>query len=246
MSVNRMLLYKGSDFQINNSLIIHHPTVGEIIDSGEQDYWFTVNNICATASDIKHILFDKFKKFYNEVDDFEVFRILTPRLPLECSKILFPNIDFSSFVQGLSQDTNDYVLVNRNTKMVIDRLHYNLIVEFIRAMNSIKRNYDIPGNASTRQFLIDESREKSKSPPKEFKSTLIPRIEFMRDTGIPDYSFDRVWNLPVYVLSRDFERNLSNTHKKMQSQAFLTNVYNNPENLKKFDKKNVYLFDEPE
>jgi hypothetical protein len=246
MPINKSLLYKGSDYAVNDFIVVHHPTVGEIFDNDEYKFWVTVKHICTTASDIKHVLFDRFGKFYDKVDDFEAFRIVITNLPYEYSKILFPDLNFGKFVSGINENTNDFVLVNKNTKQVIDRLQYNLIVEFVRDMTSSKRTFDLPGNASTRRFLIDEAREESKLPPKEFKSTLLPKIEFMRDTGIPDYSFDKVWDIPVYVLFKDFDRNFTMMHKKMQVQGYLNNVYSNPDNLKKFDKKNFQFIGEPD
>ena len=55
---NELKFYFGDDFVINDWLTLHHPTIGDIVDQGEGDYFATVYTLSAIPSDMKSQLWD--------------------------------------------------------------------------------------------------------------------------------------------------------------------------------------------
>lgn len=68
-------LMRGRDFKINDKITIHMPSVGDIIDYGEQKYFQLVYLFCSTSSDYKAQL-DSVGVDWQKVSDFEMFRQL--------------------------------------------------------------------------------------------------------------------------------------------------------------------------
>ena len=57
LEVSDLELYFGDDYIINDSIKIHQPTIGELIQC-EKSYFSTVYTLCAISSDMKSQLFD--------------------------------------------------------------------------------------------------------------------------------------------------------------------------------------------
>ena len=74
-SQDRLQMYMGYDYILNEHIIIHQPTIGEIINLGEQKYWSVVYTICAIPSDMKSQLWDQGID-YEEISDFQLFIML--------------------------------------------------------------------------------------------------------------------------------------------------------------------------
>lgn len=68
-------LMRGRDFKINDKITIHMPSVGDIIDYGEQKYFQLVYLFCSTSSDYKAQL-DSVGIDWQKISDFEMFRQL--------------------------------------------------------------------------------------------------------------------------------------------------------------------------
>ena len=49
--VSSLTLYFGDDYIINDKIKIHQPTIGEIVDYGEAEYFSMVHTITAIPSD---------------------------------------------------------------------------------------------------------------------------------------------------------------------------------------------------
>ena len=60
-------LFRGEDYAVNQYITLHQPTLKEIFDFGEQEYWNFISVVCATPSDFKHQLFDG-GLYFNEVE----------------------------------------------------------------------------------------------------------------------------------------------------------------------------------
>ncbi len=89
--IDELKLLKGDDFVIADKIKIHHPTLREICDMGEQRYYASVSTICATPSDYKAILYDEFEVDWEELGEYEFFLMLFSSLKYDDTKLLLPN-----------------------------------------------------------------------------------------------------------------------------------------------------------
>ena len=51
--IDELAMYMGRDLTIGDKLRVHQPTIGEIVDYGEREYFNMVQMICAIPSDMK-------------------------------------------------------------------------------------------------------------------------------------------------------------------------------------------------
>ena len=92
-------LMRGRDFKINDKITIHMPSVGDIIDYGEQKYFQLVYLFCSTSSDYKAQL-DSVGVDWQKVSDFEMFRQLFIGNKNQDMSILLGDMDTSGFMMA--------------------------------------------------------------------------------------------------------------------------------------------------
>lgn len=200
-SVDPMQLYFGYDYYINDDIIIHQPTLREICERGEQEYYSTVYTLTAIPSDMKSQLWDMGID-WEEMQDFDLFLMLASTLSAERTKILLGDLDLSHMGIFRNQENDEIFLMDRDTGVKIDKLIYMRMVNYIRKMHNIKPKIERAKNARTKQVLIDVDRQKLlESKNQEYKSFLLPLLsavkvkmkytkEYLLDMGIVEFMDD--------------------------------------------------------
>lgn len=72
--VDDLKIYRGSDIRITDKIIVTQPTIDQIIDFGEKQYFQTVHCLTGVGADFKWQLWDYFGIDYTQIDDFELFK----------------------------------------------------------------------------------------------------------------------------------------------------------------------------
>lgn len=179
MALDELQLYFGDDYVINDKIIIHQPTIGEIVKFGEEKYYSIAQTLVAIPSDMKSVLWD-LGIDYEEISDFELFIMLSKSLSKEDTCLLLGEIDLTKFDVFKRQDNDEIVLYNETNDIVIDRHIHMLITDYIRKMHGFKKKIERAANKFTKKILIDEDREKRNlNNNKDFKSILKPLISSM-------------------------------------------------------------------
>ena len=124
-------LMRGRDFKINDKITIHMPSVGDIIDYGEQKYFQLVYLFCSTSSDYKAQL-DSVGVDWQKVSDFEMFRQLFIGNKNQDMSILLGDMDTSGFMMAKDNISGEIVLHNRFTDTRIDHVVYETISYVLR------------------------------------------------------------------------------------------------------------------
>lgn len=200
-------LFRGEDYAVNQYITLHQPTLKEIFDFGEQEYWNFISVVCATPSDFKHQLFDGYGLYFNEVDEFDLFCMFAGSFDKQRSQLIFGDLDFQKLSIRENKDTNLREIFDENSGLVIDKMIYTIITEYLRKLNGLKRNHEVPGTEGTRDWLIEESRDIAKdNKDKEFKSFLMPIISALVNCGDFKYDYFNVWNLPIYAFLDSLKR----------------------------------------
>ena len=114
-------LMMGEDFPINDKIMVRMPTVGEIIRFGEKKYFSLVYLFCSTSSDYK-VQLDSIGVDWQDLSDFDMFRQLFIGNKDQDMSILLGDLDTKNFVMAKDNKTEEIVLVNKKTGVVIDRL----------------------------------------------------------------------------------------------------------------------------
>ena len=198
----KLSLLRGEDYVINENIKIHHPTIGEIADYGEEEYWKLVSLLTAVPFDYKVAFYDMGID-YEEITDFTLFIMLTQNLQKEETKILFGELDFSRFQvftrRQAGSSEEDIVLRDEERDIVIDDVIYQLISDHLRMMHRTTRNQRKPGNEITKKIYIEEDRRaQERNKDKPFTSLLAPLISGLVNCADFKYTYETVWDLCLY------------------------------------------------
>ena len=90
----------GKDYVVNDAITIKQPTIGDILEIGEEQYFQTVFTLTCIPSDMKYRLY-KMGLDYEKVEDYELFLLLAPTIDSSISKRLFYGVDLSN-LHGLT------------------------------------------------------------------------------------------------------------------------------------------------
>ena len=212
-----MKMYFGEDYVVCEGFVIHQPTIGEIIEYGESEFWSMVSLFCSNPTSMRLPLWENGID-WNNISDFELFILLTNSLTPEKTKILFGDIDFSQFrVVSDSKNENGLVMVYMpNPTIQIDENMYKDTVGYLRIMFDIHPKVEkAKGKATKEEIIWGEKQDLNISLKKQKKkkwkpSTLFPLISAalnhpgfkykkseLKDVGIVEF-MDSVKRLQVY------------------------------------------------
>lgn len=217
MVFSSLSLLRGEPYNLNDKITIYQPTIGDIEKFGETEYYGVASLITAVPYDFK-VPLDDAGIDYEEVSDFELFRANASNITPEQTKLIFgENFNLSNFSECISPKTEQCVLYDEKTDTVIDEVVYLTIVEYVRKIHYWERNNKRAGNKRTKEFLIEEERQKLKMQGDNFKDVnmLEPLITSLVNCRDFKYSYSECWDLTVYQLLNSY----------MQIQTFLN--YNN-------------------
>ena len=178
--IDPLQLYFGDDYVINDKIKIKQVKIGQIVDFGEAKYFSVVHTLTAIPSDMKSKLWD-IGIDWMTMDDFELFILLAPTLPIESTKLLFGDLDFTKLNPYRNKENGDIVLADLESGVKIDKLIYLRIVNYLRKVHNITPKIERAANKTTKQILIDEDRMKIRlNQEKPFKSYLLPLISSVK------------------------------------------------------------------
>ena len=179
MALDELQIYFGDDYKINDKITIKQPTIGNIVEFGEQKYFSMAQTLTTIPSDMKSILWDM-EIDYEKISDFELFIMLSKTLTAKDTYLLLGDIDLSKFDGYRRKDNDELVFYDEVNDIVIDRHIHLLITNYIRKMHGFKKKIERSANKFTKKILIDEDRDnRVLNKNKEFKSILKPLISSM-------------------------------------------------------------------
>ena len=108
---DELKMYFGEPYWVTDKISINCPTIGDILEYGDSDFYSMVNTICANPTTFRLSLWKKGID-WNKISDYELFikliRIYTPKE----TSLLFGNLNFSWFVPFYKEENNSTVLIN--------------------------------------------------------------------------------------------------------------------------------------
>ena len=233
--VDELKLYLGSEVKVANGITLYQPTIGEIANYNESEYFSMAQTLCATPSSMK-VALDDMKLDYMKVDDFQLFMMLCSSLTPDKTRPLLGDLDLSKFEPRQFRDTEEVVLVYKGTEndahpVVISPIVYEILVTYIRKMHNFKKQVDKAGNEITRKVLIDDERKAAqRNRDKPYKSFLVPLISSLQ--GRQGYTKDYICNMGLY----EFMNQIARTQIIVQADAALGGMYSGFVDTKKMDK----------
>jgi len=179
LDIDELQMYFCEPFHINDKIIIYIPTIGDIVKFGERKYYGMIHTLTCIPSDMKSQLFDMGID-YETLSDFELFAMLTRSLTPESTRLVLGDLDLSKFGLYTSSENDELGLYDQESDIVIDKLIYMKIVEYIRRVHNIKPKIEKAANKTTKKILIQLDRDRIQKSQKEpYKSQLKTLISAM-------------------------------------------------------------------
>lgn len=168
------------------------------------------------------------------IEDFDLFILLAQTLTLDRTSILFGDLDFSKLKPYRNNQNGHIVLADKETGIVVDKMIYVRIVNYLRKLHNITPKVEKAANKITKQVLIEEDRQKILyAKDKPFKSYLLPLISAVKVKQ--GYTKDYIKNMGLYEFFDDVARmQIINN-----ADHLLHSAYSGCLDLKKLDKKEL-------
>lgn len=71
--IDELKVYKGDDIQIAPGVIVTQPTLAQITEFGEKEYFNAVHTVTASGADLKWQLWDNMHVDYTKIEDYDLF-----------------------------------------------------------------------------------------------------------------------------------------------------------------------------
>lgn len=233
--VDELKLYLGSDIKIASGIILHQPTIGEIANYNEAEYFSMAQTLCATPSSMK-VALDDMHLDYMKIDDFQLFHLLCQSLTPDKTRPLLGDLDLTKFKPYAGEVDGEVVLKNgeydeNGEPIQINLIIYQILTTYIRKMHNFKKQVDKAANEITRKVLIDDERKMAlRNKDKPYKSFLMPLISSLQ--GRQGYTKEYICNMGLY----EFMNQIARTQIIVQADAALGGMYSGFVDTKKMDK----------
>lgn len=223
---DHLKMYFGEPFEVGNGLIIHQPTVGQILEVGEQDFYAMLYVFISNPTTYRLQLWD-LGIDWNKISSYTLFTMLIKSVDSNVAKVIFGDIDFKGFeiyaktVQKTDDDGEKTevqipTLYNTATEMELSEDDYTLISEYLQTMFNIFPKVEKAKGRSTKEAIIEEDRmnlamrqKKDDSDDSSLLSLVSAcvnhpgfkyKLQELRDVGICQF-MDSVQRLQVYESS---------------------------------------------
>lgn len=171
--IDLLKMYFRRPYTMKNGIIITQPTIGQIIDYGEDDFWQMLNPFITNPTTHRVFLWENGID-WNKVSDYTLFRSLLSMSGLTVDKtaLLFGDIDLSKFIPFNVFDdsgnlTDEITLYNKEQDIELSENDFNEMALYIRTMVNIFPKVEKAKNKSTKESIIFEEKMNIENRKKE-------------------------------------------------------------------------------
>ena len=229
--LDMLRLYFGDDYVVNDKIVIRQPTIGEIVEYGEQEYFSMAHLISSISSDFKPELTDMGLD-YEKITDIEMFYIATRNMTVDQTRILFGELDFSK-LKMFEQPNETLLLYDAESEVKIDFHVHAIMMQYVTRLHGIVKKPEFAANKGTKEFMIEIDRQKKKRQAKKpFESILLPLISAMCNSAGFKYKLNEVRDMKMF----EFFDSVQRIGVIQSSQALLQGGYSGMADLSKVPK----------
>ena len=222
---DELKMYFGKPFDVGNGMTIYQPTIGQILNIGEEDFYSMLYTFVGNPTMFRLQLWDMGID-WNKITSYDIFTSAVTGINKKVSDLLFGDLDFSGFAlygknieqindNGETEIIQIPTLYNQSIDIEISREDYTLISEYLQVMFNIHPKVERAKGRATKEAIIEEDRMNlaMRQKEKQSGSTLLPlissclnhpgfkyKLNELEDVGIC-YFMDSVQRLQVYESS---------------------------------------------
>lgn len=231
-------LYFMKPYKLMCGLTVHQPTIGDIVEFGEKEFFTILNAFISNTTSYRLLLWENGVD-WNKVKDFELFSTLIRALDKDSTKLLFWDIDFSKLeafpLETVDPDACPFVLKDVHTGLEINEYSYFELADYLRTMFDIWPKIEKTRRKSTKEAIIEEekiNRATAKKQGVKQQSVLMPLISGCVNHPGFKYSASELKAVGIY----QFMDSVRRIGAYEQSVALLHGGYGGFADLSKVDK----------
>lgn len=231
LKVDELTLWMGEPYVINDKIKVFQPSIRDVLTFGERQYFSIVSTLCSTSSNMKSQLADMGLD-WEQIEDFQMFMMLASSLDKEKTHLVLGDIDLSKFKIYENKENGEPVMVDKENDIIIDRLIYMQIVNYLRKVHGLTRAYDRTSSRFVHDMAIEMDREEIElNARKPYKSFLWPLISSVK--ARQGYTKQYVLDMQIFELIHEANR----LNIIIQSDALLQGSYSGMMDTKKINKE---------
>lgn len=220
---NAQSLLRTNQYRINDTISVYVPTIGEIYDYGESEYYNIVQLLTSVPYDLM-VQLDDMGIDYETISEYQLFITLIKSFIMNKKdlSIVFGSLDVSSLKFAENTKNGETVLVDANNNPVIDKLIQYEIANAIRKIHFWSKTDKQAGNKEAKDYLIERNRLKQqRAAKKKTGSFLDENIIKMVNTEEFKYDYESCMDLSIYK----FNASLQQIPKKKNWEQTITGAY---------------------
>ena len=219
LDFNPLRVYFGDDYVVNDRIIIHQPSIQDFIDAdNESDIYHVIAPFVSNTTGYRVQLWDMGID-WNKITNQELFSILIKTVDYKYSKLIFGDIDFSTFnlYEKTVDDNKVLTLYSPKMDLEIDEETMNKMCKYIQFMfSSYPPEEEFTSSKILKQELINNDRQKQLLRKKEdiVGQSLLSMISFylnhpgckykkneLREVGYFEFMYN-IQRLQIYESTR--------------------------------------------
>lgn len=226
-------VYVGDDIQINEYIVIHQPTINEIIEFGEVRFWNFISIFCANPTSMRLSLWNAGYD-WNKISDYQLFIMLIPSFDKEAMQLVFKGLDFNDYLPievTNEQEDSRIVLIHKDNPLnQIDEETYQRFISYMRVSFDYKPKTELAKNKTTKLDMIDEEETKVRNAKRlkrinkdkfQSNSILFPIMSFLFNHPGYKYKKEELENVRIFEFM-DAVRRIQNTESTL---ALMSGMY---------------------
>lgn len=169
LDFNPLQLYFGDDYIVNEKIRIRQPSIQDFIDYGDNNIFNVIMPFVSNTTSCRVQLWDKGID-WNKITNQELFSILIKNIDARYSKIIFGDIDFSTFQLRVNEYEKDVSLslYSPELDIEIDESTRQRMCRYIQYMfNIYPPEEEFCSNKMLKQELINNDKQKQLKALKE-------------------------------------------------------------------------------
>lgn len=216
---NNSLLNKSS-LKITDQIILHIPTIGEILDN--ESLYFSIVSVMTSTPFQYMVQLDDIGIDYTKITDYQMFQIFFPIYAQNDISIIFGDLNLKDIALYHDQKTNLDVLYSPLSDTTIDEFVYYQMARTMRQINCIKYERKRPKGEHTKKYLLEKERRHLKNLERKRKNREYEQSELEKlvvalvNNNHFKYDYDSVRNLSIY--------NFYQSYKQIQHEINFNNI----------------------
>lgn len=211
LDFNLLQMYFGEDYKVNDRITIHQPSIQDFIDNGDENMYSVIIPFVSNTTGYRVKLWEKGLD-WNKISNQTLFAMLIKNIDHQYSKILFGDIDFSSFILKEKRvgDEQSIVLYSPKMDLEIDEDTRNKMCKYIQYLfNSFPPEEEFTSNRILKQELINNDKQKQIAKAKENRGTnqsLLGMISFYLTHPGCKYKKEELRNVGFFEFMYNIQR----------------------------------------